>query len=118
MPTQTSTDLTQLSTWVKEAMDPDDPPETALAPASPIRSHRVLTENLARRVHHLMTTLKDRLATPWPSRATEVHTSHITPVDMRHSPPIHGDILWVPKTHRNRQPAGWCPCHHAARRSY
>jgi hypothetical protein len=25
--------------------------------------------------------------------------------------------LWVPKTHRNRNPAGWHPCHHAARRS-
>jgi hypothetical protein len=25
--------------------------------------------------------------------------------------------LWVPKTHRNRQPAGRRPCHHAARRS-
>jgi hypothetical protein len=24
---------------------------------------------------------------------------------------------WVPKTRRNRQPADWCPCHHAARRS-
>ena len=39
-----------------------------------------------------MTTLKDRLATPWPSRATEVHTSHTTPVDVRHTPPIHVDI--------------------------
>jgi hypothetical protein len=25
--------------------------------------------------------------------------------------------VWVPKTHRNRQPADWCTCHHAAHRS-
>jgi hypothetical protein len=27
------------------------------------------------------------------------------------------DRVWVPKTHRNRQPADWCTCRHAARRS-
>jgi hypothetical protein len=70
----------------------DDPPETALAPASPILSHHVLTESLARRIHHLMTTLKDRLVTPWPSRSTLVHTSHAAPVDVSHAPPIHVDI--------------------------
>jgi hypothetical protein len=31
---------------------------------------------------------------------------------------MHGRLgLWVPKTCRNRQPADWCTCHHAARRS-
>jgi hypothetical protein len=25
--------------------------------------------------------------------------------------------LWVPKTRRTRNLVGWCPCHHAARRS-
>ena len=73
-------------------MAPDESPETALTPASPIPSHHTSSESLARRVHHLMKTLKDHLVTPWPSRSPAVHTSHTTPVDVHHTPPIHVDI--------------------------
>lgn len=73
-------------------MAPDDPPETALAPASPIPSHQVSTESLSRRVHHLLKTLKDRLVTPWPSRSPSVHTRQAPPVDVGHAPPLHVDI--------------------------
>ena len=73
-------------------MAPDESPATALTPASPIPSHHTSSESLARRMHHLMKTLNDHLVTPWASRTTEVHTSHTTPVAVRHVPPIHVDI--------------------------
>ena len=30
---------------------------------------------------------------------------------------LYNLVLWVPKTRRNHQPAGWCTCYHATRRS-